>query len=652
MNKDYLKKIANTIRGLSMDAIQKANSGHPGLPMGMADVSTVLFNEHLRFNPKNPEWFNRDRFVMSGGHGSMLLYSLLHLYGYDLSVDDLKEFRQWGSKTPGHPEYKEIPGVETTTGPLGQGLANAVGLALGEKILANKYSKEVVDHHTYVMVGDGDLQEGISHEVCSFAGHNKLSKLICFYDSNKITIDGATSLSYSEDTNKRFESYGWDVQEIDGHNYDEINSAINKAKTTDRPSLIICKTTIGFGSPNKAGTADVHGAPLGFDEIKLTKENLGIPKDDFFVSKEVYKFTNARVSNSNALEKDWQYKFDAFVASEPEKGNELKQRINGKMADFEVPEFEIDGSLASRIASHKTLEAIVPELPCLIGGSADLGPSNKTMVKASQSCSADNMDCNYIHYGVREFAMGAIMNGLALHGGFIPYGGTFFVFSDYMRSSIRMAALMGLKVIYVFTHDSIGVGEDGPTHQPVEQLASLRVIPNLTVFRPADANETAAGWKFALKNNGPTALVLTRQNLKTMDNSLVKPNAEKGAYVVCEDDNFDLIIMASGSELEIAVAGKKLLNEKGIKVRVVSMPSFELFDKQTEEYKNSVLPKDKRKRLAVEAASSQSWYKYVGLDGDVIGMDTYGASAPYSVLFEKFGFTAENVAERAKKLIS
>lgn len=645
---DHLKEIANTVRGLSIDAIQKANSGHPGLPLGMADVAAVLFNEHLRFSPQNPNWFNRDRFVLSGGHGSMLLYSLLHLYGYDLSLDDIKQFRQWGSKTAGHPEYKETPGVETTTGPLGQGLGNAVGLAMAEALLGAKYNN-VIDHFTYVMAGDGDMQEGISHEACSFAGHNKLNKLITFYDSNKITIDGDTRLSYSEDTVKRFESYGWDVQEIDGHSFGEISSAIIKAKITDTPSLIICKTIIGFGSPNKAGTADSHGAPLGADEVLLTKEKLGIPQNEFYVSDEVYKITRAAIAKGAALEEAWDKEFDGFLVSHPQKGEELQQRINGGICNFEMPEFEAGSSMASRASSSKVLEKIVPNLPSLIGGSADLGPSNKTKVKGSVGCSAANMNCNYIHYGVREFAMGAIMNGLALHGGFIPYGGTFFVFSDYMRSAIRMAALMRLKVIYVFTHDSIGVGEDGPTHQPVEHLAALRLIPNLTVLRPADANETAEGWKFALNHNGPTALVLTRQNLKTMEKT--GQQADKGAYVVCQDEQFEMLIMASGSEVEIALEAKKLLNEKGVKVRLVSMPSMELFEKQSEEYKNSVLPPEHRARIAVEAASSQSWYKYVGLDGDVIAMDRFGASAPAELLFEKFGFTAENVVARAEALL-
>jgi len=658
MNKDQLKKIANTIRGLSIDGVQKANSGHPGLPLGMADVATVLFNEFLSFNPSNPDWFNRDRFVLSGGHGSMLLYSLLHLYGYKVSIDDLKEFRQWGSITAGHPEYRETPGIETTTGPLGQGLANAVGMALGEALLAAKYKNagnSVIDHFTYAMAGDGDLQEGVSHEVSSFAGHNKLSKLIVFYDSNDITIDGNTKLSFSENTQGRFESYGWDVQKINGHDYDEIKNAIENAKQSATPSLIICRTIIGFGSPNKAGTAASHGAPLGKEEVLLTKKQLGIPSDEFYVSPEVYKITEGMMQKGEKLEKEWQNHFDSLISSNREKGEELINRLNGKLPEFTLPEFEVGGAIASRAASGKVLEKIAMHIPSLIGGSADLSPSNLTKVKSQQPCSAKEMNCNYIHYGVREFGMAAIMNGLALYGGFIPYGGTFFVFSDYMRSAVRMAALMGLKVIYVFTHDSIGLGEDGPTHQPVEHLASLRVIPNLITFRPADANETAIGWKIALNNNGPTALVLSRQNLKTIGNSSVKNQAfggaESGAYIVCDDDEHDIIIIATGSELGIALEAKKLLNDKSIKVRVVSMPSQEIFGKQTEDYQNMILPPESRARLAVEAGSKQSWYKYVGLDGDVVGMDSFGASAPADILFEKFGFTPENVAARAEALI-
>jgi transketolase len=659
MNKDHLKKIANTIRGLSMDGVQKANSGHPGLPMGMADVAAVLFNEVLRFNPANPSWYNRDRFVLSGGHGSMLLYSLLHLYGYKVSMDDLKQFRQWGSITPGHPEYRETPGVETTTGPLGQGLANAVGMALGEALMAAKYKDatgSVIDHFTYAMAGDGDLEEGLSHEVCSIAGHNKLSKLIVLYDSNDITIDGDTRLSYSEDTRKRFEAYGWDVQKINGHDYDEIKTAIDKAKTTPTPSIIICRTIIGFGSPNKAGSEESHGAPLGEEEVLLAKKQLGIPADKFYVSSEVYEVTAGKLPQGEELEKAWQNRFDDYISANPEEGKELLSRLEGKLPEIKLPEFEPGGSLASRTASGKVLEKIVGSIPALIGGSADLSPSNKTMVKSHRPCSAGNMDCNYIHYGIREFGMGAIMNGLALYGGFIPYGGTFFVFSDYMRSAIRMSALMRLKVIFVFTHDSIGLGEDGPTHQPVEHLASLRAIPDLITFRPADANETALGWEIALNHNGPTALVLSRQNLKTLDVAAPKSQslgtAASGGYIVVEDDSYDIILMATGSEVGLALEAKKLLNDKKIRVRVVSMPSQEIFEKQDEAYKNSVLPPESRARLAIEAGSKRSWYKYVGLDGDVVGMDGFGASAPADKLFEEFGFTPENIASRAAALLS
>jgi transketolase len=505
------------------------------------------------------------------------------------------------------------------------------------------------------MAGDGDLQEGLSHEVSSFAGHNKLAKLIVFYDSNNITIDGDTKLSYSEDTYKRFESYGWDVQKINGHDYDEIKNAIDTAKQTNTPSLIICHTIIGFGSPNKSGTAASHGSPLGKEEILLTKKQLGIPLDEFYVSPEVYEITREKISIGETLEKEWQSKFEKFVVSKPAEGEELENRLNAKFPDIEFPVFESGSAMASRAASAKVLEKIADSIPSLLGGSADLSPSNLTKVKSQQSCSPEDMNCNYIHYGVREFGMASIMNGLALYGGYVPYGGTFFVFSDYMRSALRMSALMGLKVIYVFTHDSIGLGEDGPTHQPVEHLASLRVIPKLTTFRPADANETAIGWKIALENNGPTALVLSRQSLKTIDHPQSENQdfgkAEAGAYIISDETDFDVIIIASGSEVGIALDARKLLTDKNIKVRVVSMPSQELFEKQTEEYKNMILPPENRLRLAVEAGSKQSWYKYVGMDGDIVGMDSFGASAPADVLFEKFGFSAENVATRAAALL-
>jgi len=659
MNNELIKKTANTVRGLSIDAVQKANSGHPGLPLGMADVGTVLFNDFLNFNSNNPNWFNRDRFVLSGGHGSTLLYSLLHLYGYDLSIDDLKEFRQWGSKTPGHPEHQDTEGVETTTGPLGQGIANAVGMALAENLLASKYNTntEIINHFTYVMAGDGDMQEGVSHEACSFAGHNKLGKLILLYDSNRITIDGPTKVSFSEDIEKRFQSYGWDVQEIDGHNNDEIYSAINNAKNnTDKPSIIICKTTIGFGSPNKSGTSDVHGSPLGAEEIILTKENLGISTKDFFVADEVYEFTKNKIQKGEVLENKWNTLFETYSSENDEAATELKKIINNELANYEVPTFEVGTKFATRASSGKVLDELAPQIPNLVGGSADLTPSNKTKAKSQNSYSVANPSGQYIHYGIREFGMGAIMNGMALHGGVIPYGGTFFVFSDYMRNAIRMAALMGIRVIYVFTHDSIGLGEDGSTHQPIEHLSSLRAIPNMVNLRPMDANEVAVAWDIALKRtDGPTSLVLTRQGLPTVDRSTrgyadVK-NAYFGAYTLSDDVEPDLIIMSSGSEVEIALKAKELLNKEGIEVNVVSFLSTELFDKQSDEYKEKVLPNSIRKRIAIEAAADMSWYKYVGLDGKVISINTFGASAPIEVLYEKFNITVENLVNTAKEML-
>ncbi len=659
MNTDLIKKTANTIRGLSIDAIQKANSGHPGLPMGMADVATVLFNEHLKFNPANPDWFDRDRFVLSGGHGSMLLYSLLHLYGYDLSIDDIKQFRQWHSKTPGHPEVQDTPGVETTTGPLGQGLANAVGMALAESIIAAKYNtdKEIINHFTYVTAGDGDLEEGISHEVCSFAGHNKLGKLILLYDSNHITIDGKTDLTYSEDVKKRFEAYNWHVSEIDGHNYEEINAAITKAKSeTDKPSIIICKTTIGFGSPNKAGTSGVHGSPLGDEEIALTKENLGISSEKFFVPQEVYEFTKNTINKGAEAEKEWNNLFKTYKSENEAAAEELQNIIEGKLPEIKIKEFEAGTKSATRASSGKVIEELAEQLPNLIGGSADLTPSNKTKAKSQTVYSPDNRWGNYTHYGIREFGMAAIMNGIALHGGLIPYGGTFFVFSDYMRSAMRMAALMGIRVIYVLTHDSIGLGEDGPTHQPVEHLSSLRAIPNMMNFRPMDANETAIAWKLALnRTDGPSTLVLTRQGLTTVKrngrNFADVSNAEKGAYAISDDVDFDIILMASGSEVEIALEAKEMLNKDGVEVRVISFLSQELFDKQSNEYKKMILPDYVDKRIAVEAGSSMSWYKYVGNKGKIIGIDTFGASAPFEKLYEEYGITADAIYNAAKEML-
>jgi len=626
--------------------------------MGMADVSAVLFSEFLNFNPKNPDWADRDRFVLSGGHGSMLLYSLLHLYGYDLSIDDIKEFRQWHSKTPGHPEVQDTEGVETTTGPLGQGIANAVGMAMAETILAGKYnsSQEVVNHYTYSMLGDGDLQEGVSHEACAFAGHHKLGKLITFYDSNDITIDGSTELSFTDDTRKRFEAYHWQVLEIDGHNYDEIRKAIEEAQAeTSKPTLIIAKTIIGFGSPNKQGTHDVHGAPLGAEEIILSKENLGIPQKDFYVPAEVYNFTNKIADQGAEKESAWNKKVDEFKAEDINKYKEFIDAINNKLPEIEYPFFEAGAKLATRSASGKVLNAIAPQIPSLLGGSADLTPSNNTRAGSQEAYSPENRAGNYIHYGIREFGMGAIMNGMALHGGVVPYAGTFFVFSDYMRSAIRMAALMGLRVIYVFTHDSIGLGEDGPTHQPVEHLTSLRAIPNLLNLRPMDANETSIAWKIALENTtGPSTLVLTRQGLSTIaregDKVAYCTEATKGGYVLTEDKDFDIILIASGSEVEIVLEAKKILNSFHRKVRVVSMMSTELFDAQSEEYRNQVLPPENMMRIAVEAAASMSWYKYVGLRGEVVGIDKFGASAPIDVLYKEYGITAENIASIARKM--
>ncbi len=658
MKNNTLQKIANTIRGLSMDAVQKANSGHPGLPMGMADIGAVLFSEFLKFNPKNPDWFNRDRFVLSGGHGSMLLYSLLHLYGYDLSLDDIKDFRQWKSKTPGHPELQDTPGVETTTGPLGQGVANAVGMALAEAHLAAKFNKQgnkVINHYTYAMAGDGDLQEGVSHEALSFAGHNKLGKLILFYDANNITIDGEIDLSYSENVKMRFKSYDWQVQKIDGHSYKEIRKAIKKAKKSNKPSLIICKTIIGFGSPNKQGTSSAHGSPLGVDEIKLTKENLGISLEDFHIPTDVFEETQKAIAIGEAKEAKWLKKCKNYKEDEARLHDALKKAIHNELISLEIPHFEAGTSLATRSASGKVLEYLVENVPMLLGGSADLTPSNNTHVKAHTSFSKKNKAGNYIHYGVREFGMGAIMNGLALHGGVIPYAGTFFVFSDYMRSAIRMAALMGLRVVYVFTHDSIGLGEDGPTHQPIEHLASLRAIPNLINFRPMDANETAIGWKVALeRKTGPTALILTRQGLPIIDRKEAGITdcsaAKNGGYVLTQDADFDTILMASGSEVEIVLKAKKILNQKGVKVRVVSMPSTDLFEEESEKYRDTVLPPAITKRVAIEAGATQSWYKYAGLNGKVIGLDHFGASAPIATLYKEFGLTAEAVVAAVESL--
>ena len=656
------KIIANTIRGLSVDGVAAANSGHPGMPLGMADVCAVLWSEHMNFNPKNPKWLNRDRFILSAGHGSMLIYSLLHLYGYDLSMDDLKAFRQWGSKTPGHPENFVTAGVETTTGPLGQGVANAVGFALAEASLAARYNREgseIIDHYTYVVAGDGCLQEGISHEACSFAGHNKLGKLIMLYDSNNITIDGPTHISFTEDTRKRFEAYGWQVLEIDGHDYDQINSAIAEAKKEkSKPSIIICKTIIGFGSPNRAGTSKAHGEPFPAEEIELMKEKLGLPKDkSFIVPDEISDLRAKTQEKGESLENQWNELWENYKNKNQEAAKELENSIKGEISKeaLDIPLFGSEKAIATRSASGTILNHIAKYIPQLMGGSADLTPSNNTLPAGEESFSPENPKGRYIRYGVREHGMAAIMNGMALHGGVLPYSGTFFVFSDYMRPAMRMSALMEQQVVYVLTHDSIGLGEDGPTHQPEAHLWAYRMIPNMTVIRPMDANETAEAWKSALKNKkGPTCLVLTRQNLPVYDRAGLgwakSEEAQKGGYVLCEDKDFEAIIIATGSEVELAVEAKAKLNEQGVKVRIVSMPSTNIFDEQPQEYKDSVLPKNILKRVAVEAGVTLGWYKYVGLEGRVIGLDRFGASAPYKTLYKEFGITTDAIVEAVNSL--
>ena len=656
------KIIANTIRGLSVDGVAAANSGHPGMPLGMADVCAVLWSEHMNFNPKNPKWLNRDRFILSAGHGSMLIYSLLHLYGYDLSMDDLKAFRQWGSKTPGHPENFVTAGVETTTGPLGQGVANAVGFALAEASLAARYNREgseIIDHYTYVVAGDGCLQEGISHEACSFAGHNKLGKLIMLYDSNNITIDGPTHISFTEDTRKRFEAYGWQVLEIDGHDYDQINAAIAEAKKEkSKPSIIICKTIIGFGSPNRAGTSKAHGEPFPAEEIELMKEKLGLPKGkSFFVPDEISDLRAETQEKGENLENKWNELWENYKNKNQEAAKELDNSIKGEISKeaLDIPQFGSEKAIATRSASGTVLNHIAKYIPQLMGGSADLTPSNNTLPAGEESFSPENLKGRYIRYGVREHGMAAIMNGMALHGGVLPYSGTFFVFSDYMRPAMRMSALMEQQVVYVLTHDSIGLGEDGPTHQPEAHLWAYRMIPNMTVIRPMDANETAEAWKSALKNKkGPTCLVLTRQNLPVYDRAGLgwakSEEAQKGGYVLCEDKDFEAIIIATGSEVELAVEAKTKLNEQGVKVRIVSMPSTNIFDEQSQEYKDSVLPKNILKRVAVEAGVTLGWYKYVGLEGRVIGLDRFGASAPYKTLYKEFGITTDAIVEAVNSL--
>ncbi|MHB0806523.1 transketolase [Stutzerimonas nitrititolerans] len=656
---------ANAIRALSMDAVQKANSGHPGAPMGMADIAEVLWRDHLKHSPTNPLWADRDRFVLSNGHGSMLIYSLLHLTGYDLSIDDLKNFRQLHSKTPGHPEFGYTAGVETTTGPLGQGLANAVGFALAEKVMAAQFNQpghEIVDHNTYVFLGDGCLMEGISHEVCSLAGTLGLNKLTAFYDDNGISIDGEVHGWFTDDTPRRFEAYGWQViRNVDGHDADEIQIAIETARKSDRPTLICCKTIIGFGSPNKQGKEASHGAALGDAEIALTREALGWSHGPFEIPAEIYAEWDAKQKGADA-ENEWNKRFAAYEAEFPALAAEFKRRMAGELpADFaeKASEFIRDvatkgETIASRKASQNCLNAFGPLLPELLGGSADLAGSNLTLWKGCKPVVAEDASGNYMYYGVREFGMAAIMNGVALHGGLIPYGATFLMFMEYARNAVRMSALMKQRVIYVFTHDSIGLGEDGPTHQPIEQLTSLRTTPNLDTWRPADTVESAVAWKHAVeRKDGPSALIFSRQNLPfhVRDNETETAIA-RGGYILknCAGEP-ELILIATGSEVSLAVEAADKLAAQGRQVRVVSMPCTSVFDAQDAAYKQQVLPVEVGARIAIEAAHADYWYKYVGLEGRIIGMSTYGESAPADQLFEEFGFTVENILAAAEELL-
>ncbi|WP_033135117.1 transketolase [Aeromonas finlandensis] len=659
------KELANAIRALSMDAVQKANSGHPGAPMGMADIAEVLWRSHLKHNPNNPKWADRDRFILSNGHGSMLLYSLLHLSGYDLSIDDLKNFRQLHSRTPGHPEYGYAPGIETTTGPLGQGITNAVGMAIAEKAMAEQFNQpghDIVDHFTYAFMGDGCLMEGISHEACSLAGTLQLGKLIAFWDDNGISIDGHVEGWFTDDTAKRFEAYGWHViPAVDGHSPEAINAAIEAAKAeTGKPTLICCRTIIGYGSPNKSGSHDCHGSPLGNDEIAAARAFLKWDHAPFVIPADIAAEWNGQEKGA-ALEADWAAKFAAYEAAHPALAAEFKRRTAGDLpANWAAESAKIietlqanPAKIATRKASQNALEAFGKLLPEFMGGSADLAPSNLTMWSGSKSLTNDDASGNYIHYGVREFGMSAIMNGIALHGGFIPYGATFLMFMEYARNALRMAALMKQRSIFVYTHDSIGLGEDGPTHQPVEQIASLRLTPNMSTWRPCDQVESAIAWKHAIeRTDGPTSLIFSRQNLAQMDRTAQQlADTAKGGYVLKDCAGTpELILIATGSEVELAVAAYEQLTAKGRAVRVVSMPATDVFDAQSAEYKESVLPSSVTKRVAIEAGIADYWYKYVGFGGKIIGMTTFGESAPAELLFKEFGFTVENVVATAESL--
>jgi transketolase len=657
----------NTIRMLSVDGVQKANSGHPGMPMGAAAMAYVLWTRFLRHNPQNPGWVDRDRFVLSAGHGSMLLYSLLHLSGYDLSLEALQNFRQWASKTPGHPEHGLTPGVETTTGPLGQGFANGVGMALAERYLAERFNRpghHIVDHFTYGIISDGDLMEGISHEAASLAGHLGLGKLIYFYDDNHISIEGDTDIAFTENRTGRFVAYGWHVQRVDdGNDLEALEQAVNDAREeTRRPSLIAVRTHIGYGSPNKQDTAGIHGEPLGPEEIKLTKDNLKWPREpSFLIPDEVKAHFRQAVDEGRTLQKSWQVAFEAYRKNFEEPAAEWNRWITGRLPDGwenDIPVFEPDEKgLATRVASGTVLNAVAPRIANLIGGSADLAPSTKTLLSGEVDYQATNYAGRNLRFGVREHAMGGILNGMALHRGLIPYGATFLVFSDYMRPAIRLAALTELKVIYVFTHDSIGVGEDGPTHQPIEHLASLRAMPNLTVIRPCDANEAAEAWRAAISHSsGPVALALSRQNLPTLDRKSKYASAEglrQGAYILSEATGHkpDVVLIASGSEVQIALEAAARIQAKGPAVRVISMPSWELFEAQPAEYRHRVLPPEIKAKVAIEAGSAQGWHRYVGEFGHIIALDHFGASAPSKVLYEKFGLTADRVVEKALEIV-
>lgn len=657
------RELANAIRALSMDAVQKANSGHPGAPMGMADIAEVLWNDYMNHNPSNPKWVDRDRFVLSNGHGSMLIYSLLHLTGYDLSLDDLKQFRQLHSKTPGHPEYGYAPGVETTTGPLGQGITNAVGMAIAEKAMAGQFNQKghtIVDHHTYVFLGDGCLMEGISHEACSLAGTLGLGKLIAFWDDNGISIDGHVEGWFSDDTPKRFESYGWHViAGVDGHDPEAIKNAVETAKAmTDKPTMICCKTTIGFGSPNKAGSHACHGAPLGEEEINLTKAALGWDHGPFEVPTELYQGWDAKEKGA-AAEKEWNEKFAAYKKDFPELAAEFERRMAGDLpADWAAKSAEfiakVNGDAkktATRKASLASIEAYSPMVPELFGGSADLGCSNLTEWSGYKPM-VNNEEANYVNYGVREFGMSAIMNGIALHGGLIPFGATFLMFSEYARNAIRMAALMKIRSIFVFTHDSIGLGEDGPTHQPIEQIPTLRMIPNMAVWRPCDAVESSVAWAKAIeRNDGPSCLIFSRQDLAHMERTDDQIAAiSKGGYILKDCDGTpDAIIIATGSEVELAMGAAEQMSGK--KIRVVSMPSVDAFESQDDAYRESVLPSSVTARVVVEAAVTSGWYKYAGLNGAIVGIDHFGESAPAGLLFKEFGFTVENVVKAVESVL-